>query len=287
MKILVLGSTGMLGHVVSQYFFEKGCGVIKTTRKNDDPLYFDVEKNINQLEKIIESTKPDVVINCIGILNQKAEDNKTLAVIANSLLPHYIDQLSEKYSFKFIHISTDCVFSGNTGSYTEDSFQDATSFYGRSKALGEINNNRSVTLRTSIVGPDINENGIGLFNWFMKQTGEVQGFTNVIWTGVTTIELAKQIEFAIKNDLKGLYNVVNGNVIDKYSLLQLFKEKFNKEIEIIPNGEQVSKKTLLPSQKCHFDIPSYEQMIEEMKNWIIEHKELYGEKYIRKEEMYL
>ena len=287
MKILVLGSTGMLGHVVSQYFFEKGCGVIKTTRKNDDPLYFDVEKNINQLEKIIESTKPDVVINCIGILNQKAEDNKTLAVIANSLLPHYIDQLSEKYSFKFIHISTDCVFSGNTGSYTEDSFQDATSFYGRSKALGEINNNRSVTLRTSIVGPDINENGIGLFNWFMKQTGEVQGFTNVIWTGVTTIELAKQIEFTIKNDLKGLYNVVNGDVIDKYSLLQLFKEKFNKEIEIIPNGEQVSKKTLLPSQKCHFDIPSYEQMIEEMKNWIIEHKELYGEKYIRKEEMYL
>ena len=287
MKILVLGSTGMLGHVVSQYFFEKGCGVIKTTRKNDDPLYFDVEKNINQLEKIIESTKPDVVINCIGILNQKAEDNKTLAVIANSLLPHYIDQLSEKYSFKFIHISTDCVFSGNTGSYTEDSFQDATSFYGRSKALGEINNNRSVTLRTSIVGPDINENGIGLFNWFMKQTGEVQGFTNVIWTGVTTIELAKQIEFAIKNDLKGLYNVVNGNVIDKYSLLQLFKEKFNKEIEIIPNGEQVSKKTLLPSQKCHFDIPSYEQMIEEMKNWIIEHKELYGEKYIRKGEMCL
>ena len=287
MKILVLGSTGMLGHVVSQYFFEKGCGVIKTTRKNDDPLYFDVEKNINQLEKIIESTKPDVVINCIGILNQKAEDNKTLAVIANSLLPHYIDQLSEKYSFKFIHISTDCVFSGNTGSYTEDSFQDATSFYGRSKALGEIDNNRSVTLRTSIVGPDINENGIGLFNWFMKQTGEVQGFTNVIWTGVTTIELAKQIEFAIKNDLKGLYNVVNGNVIDKYSLLQLFKEKFNKEIEIIPNGEQVSKKTLLPSQKCHFDIPSYEQMIEEMKNWIIEHKELYGEKYIRKGEMCL
>ena len=287
MKILVLGSTGMLGHVVSQYFSEKGCGVIKTTRKNDDPLYFDVEKNINQVEKIIESTKPDVVINCIGILNQKAEDNKTLAVIANSLLPHYIDQLSEKYSFKFIHISTDCVFSGNTGSYTEDSFQDATSFYGRSKALGEINNNRSVTLRTSIVGPDINENGIGLFNWFMKQTGEVQGFTNVIWTGVTTIELAKQIEFAIKNDLKGLYNVVNGDVIDKYSLLQLFKEKFNKEIEIIPNGEQVSKKTLLPSQKCHFDIPSYEQMIEEMKNWIIEHKELYGEKYIRKGEMYL
>lgn len=287
MKILVLGSTGMLGHVVSQYFSERQYEVLKTTRKSNDTLYFDVEKDIKQLDRIVEQTKPNVVINCIGILNQKAEDNKTLAVIANSLLPHYIDQLSEKYSFKFIHISTDCVFSGNTGSYTEDSFQDATSFYGRSKALGEINNNRSVTLRTSIVGPDINENGIGLFNWFMKQTGEVQGFTNVIWTGVTTIELAKQIEFAIKNDLKGLYNVVNGNVIDKYSLLQLFKEKFNKEIEIIPNGEQVSKKTLLPSQKCHFDIPSYEQMIEEMKNWIIEHKELYGEKYIRKGEMYL
>ena len=198
-----------------------------------------------------------------------------------------LDEKMPKLNFKFIHISTDCVFSGKIGNYTEDSFQDATSFYGRSKALGEINNDRSVTLRTSIIGPDINEKGIGLFNWFMKQTGEVQGFTNVIWTGVTTVELAKQIEFAIKQDLKGLYNVVNGNTIDKYSLLQLFKEKFNKEINIVPNGEQVSKKTLLPSQKCHFDIPSYEQMIEEMKNWIIEHKELYGEKYIRKEEMYL
>ena len=192
-----------------------------------------------------------------------------------------------KYNFKFIHISTDCVFSGKIGNYTEDSYQDATSFYGRSKALGEINNDISVTLRTSIIGPDINEKGIGLFNWFMKQNNEVQGFTNVIWTGVTTVELAKQIEFAIKQDLKGLYNVVNGNTIDKYSLLQLFKEKFNKEINIVPNGEQVSKKTLLPSQKCHFDIPSYELMIEEMKIWIREHQDLYESRYLNKGEISL
>ena len=191
MRILVLGKSGMLGHVVYNHFKENGYEVFATTQ-TDDGIQWDAYLNLEKIEDIIQEVKPDAVVNCIGILNQVCETNKPLAVKLNSLLPHYIDSLSEKYNFKFVHVSTDCVFEGTTGKYDETVPSDATSFYGRSKALGEVRNERSVTLRTSIVGPDANPKGIGLFQWFMNQEKEVGGYSKVIWTGVTTIELAKQ-----------------------------------------------------------------------------------------------
>ena len=178
MRILVLGRNGMLGHVVYEYFKSIGEDVFGTDIRGNGIVY-DAYKNQDEFENIVKEYKPEVVINCIGILNQVAEDNKVLAVKLNSLLPHYVDSLSEKYNFKFIHVSTDCVFDGKKGKYDEDALPDATSFYGRSKALGEVVNNRSITLRTSIVGPDTNPNGIGLFQWFMNQKGEVGGYTKV------------------------------------------------------------------------------------------------------------
>lgn len=275
MKILVLGKNGMLGHVVYNYFLERGNDVIGTVVE-DGEIKYDAFKNQEKLESIIEEEKPDVVINCIGILNQVAENNKDLAVKLNSLLPHYCDRLSLKYNFKFIHVSTDCVFEGTKGKYDEISLPDASSFYGRSKALGEINNDRNLTLRTSIVGPDMNPNGIGLFQWFMNQTGEIGGYTKVIWTGVTTIELAKAMEKAIKNNLVGLHHVVNNDFIPKYDLLKLFKETFNKDIVINKEVNTVSEKTLIKTNASFdFEITSYKQMIEEMKEWILNHKEFY------------
>jgi len=279
MKILVLGSTGMLGHVVERHFKKQGYEVIATNREENSNLYFDAVKDVKALEKVIELVKPDAVINCIGILNKAAEENKTKAVLVNSYLPHYIDELSEQYKFKFVHISTDCVFDGKRGAYAEDSEKDAKTFYGQSKALGELNNNHSLTLRTSIVGPDMNKNGIGLFKWFMDQEGEINGFTEVIWTGVTTIELAKQIEVAINNNLAGLYHVVNGDKIDKYSLLQLFKKYFNKDITINKNNSYKSDKSLVITRDdFKFNVPSYETMIKEMRDWVLENKDLYGKK---------
>ena len=189
---------------------------------------------------------------------------------------NFTNNLSEKYNFKFVHVSTDCVFEGTTGKYDETVPSDATSFYGRSKALGEIRNDRNVTLRTSIVGPDSNPKGIGLFQWFMKQENEVGGYSKVIWTGVTTIELAKQIEVAIKNNLTGLNHVVNNEFISKKDLLALFKESFNKNITINDNDSVVSEKTLVRTDKSYnFDVPSYKQMVEEMRTWVDNHKELY------------
>ena len=275
MKILILGKSGMLGHVVYTYFKEQNYEVFGTTL-DDEEIYYDAYENLEGIEKIIEEIKPDAVVNCIGILNQVCENNKPLAVKLNSLLPHYIDSLSEKYNFKFVHVSTDCVFEGDKGKYDEDSFADAKSFYGRSKSLGEVKNNRSVTLRTSIVGPDFNLNGIGLFQWFMKQEGSVGGYTKVIWTGVTTIELAKQIEVAIKNNLSGLNHVVNNDFISKHDLIMLFRKYFNKDIEINENNKVISEKTLVRTDKSYnFNIPTYEKIVEEMKNWVIDHKSLY------------
>ncbi len=275
MRILVLGKTGMLGHVVYTHFIEKGYEVFGTTTAKG-PFHYDAYTNLEGIEKILVEVKPNVVVNCIGILNQVCEENKPLAVKLNSLLPHYLDSLTEKYNFKFIHISTDCVFEGTKGKYDEASYTDATSFYGRSKALGEVINNRSLTLRTSIVGPDANPKGIGLFQWFMNQNKTVGGYTKVIWTGVTTIELAKQIEVAIKNNLAGLNHVVNNDFISKHDLLVLFKKHFNKDIEITENNSVSSEKTLVRTPASFtFNIPSYDQMVKEMKDWVLSHKELY------------
>ena len=275
MKILVLGKNGMLGHVVFTYFQESGYET-EGTVTHGEGIFYDANANMTDLDKIISIEKPDVVINCIGILNQAAENNKVLAIKLNSLLPHYIAELSEKYQFKFIHVSTDCVFEGTIGKYDEESISDATSFYGRSKALGEIKNARNLTLRTSIVGPDNNPKGIGLFEWFITQNENVGGYTEVIWTGVTTIELAKAMEKAINNNLTGLQHVVNNDFISKKDLLELFKKYFNKNIEIVNNPNVVSKKTLVRTDKSFdFSVPSYDQMIEDMKTWVLNHKELY------------
>jgi dTDP-4-dehydrorhamnose reductase len=277
MKALILGADGMLGHVVKLYFQEQGYEVKGTSRSDSQDLVFDAMLNMSDLDKYIDDFVPDAVVNCIGILNKVAEENHSLAVMVNSYLPNYLDELCKDKKVKFVHISTDCVFDGKSGEYTENSFKDATSYYGLSKSLGEINNDTNVTLRTSIVGPDINGQGIGLFQWFMNQENEANGFDKAIWTGVTTIELAKAIEKAIQNNLTGLRHVVNNGKIDKYSLLELFKKYFNKDIEIKRKSDYKSDKSLIRSTDFDFGVPSYEQMIKEMSDWVKKHNNLYSE----------
>ena len=277
-KILILGSDGMAGHIITDYLVKRGHAVFTTTRENTDEnnFHFDVVENYRELENILDKIKPEFVVNCIGVLNKFAEENKAGAVLINSFLPHYIDSLSEKYNFKFVHISTDCVFSGEKGNYTETDFADAASFYGKSKALGEVNNEKNLTFRTSIVGPDTNPSGVGLFQWFMKQEGEIKGFSKVIWTGVTTLELAKAIEKSFDSNVAGLYHLVNNQKINKYDLLILFKKYMGKNIDIKKDDTYVSDKSLI-NTRTDFDlkIPSYEKMVEEMSEWINNNREKY------------
>lgn len=281
-KILVIGKTGMLGHVVYRYFEKKGYTVEGTSRDKNSKFYYDVLEDYKTIKNILSMYQPDAVINCIGILNKDAENNPDKAILINSFIPHYLDKLSKEYNFKLVHISTDCVFSGKLGKYDENSIKDAYTIYGKSKALGEIVNDRNVTLRTSIIGPDMNKNGIGLFQWFMNQEGNINGYDKAIWTGVTTIELAKQIEVALKNNLSGLYHVINDKTINKYDLLCLIKNVFDKDITINKDSSYVCDKSLIRNRTdFKFNVPSYEEMIKEMKEWIIDNSDIYNDEYVK------
>ena len=279
MKILVLGAFGMAGHTVALYFKEQGYEVHAFARR-PFPYCMWIQGDafdIENLKTIVTTGRYDVVINCIGLLNQFAESAPEKAIYINSYLPHLIVSWLKDTSTRFIQMSTDCVFAGNTGPYDEESFPDGKSYYDRTKALGEVNDDKNLTFRNSIIGPDINENGIGLFHWFMQQNGSINGFTKAIWTGVTTLTLAKAMECAIRTDLSGLYNLVNNDSINKYDLLCLFNQYFrNNELTIKQSDKLVLDKTLL-CKRTDFDfvVPSYEQMIIEMKEWVNNHKEIY------------
>ena len=278
MKVLVLGANGMLGHVVDLYLKEHGHEVVKTTRNPEDKYYFDAYENVYGIEGIIARVHPDAIVNCIGVLNEAAEKNHSLAILLNSFLPNYIDSLSEKYGFTLVHVTTDCVFDGETGNYTENAVPNATSFYGISKAMGEVKNNRTLTLRLSIVGPDINPNGIGLFNWFSKQSGEVKGYSEVYWTGVTTIELARVIEEAIRKKITGFHHVVNNEKIKKSELIRLFEKYFHFGITVVDDDTKKSDKSLVRTDKSHdFKIPSYEKMVKDMLAWVDAHPDIYAD----------
>jgi len=284
MNFFVCGCNGMAGHTISLYLQERGHDVygfdlyeskyIKSFAGNA----FDKDT----ISKVIREGHYDSVINCIGILNQFAEKNKALATYLNSYFPHFLAEVTSGTDTQVIQMSTDCVFSGRRGSYTEDDFQDGETFYDRSKALGELNDDKNITLRNSIVGPDINPNGIGLLNWFMQQKGEINGYTKAMWTGQTTLQLAKTMEQAAKEKAHGLYNTVPDHSISKYELCGLFNEYLRDgEIKIHPIDGVNADKSL---KRTRFDfsyiIPDYRTMVAEMAEWIFRHKEMYPHYYL-------
>ena len=269
----------MAGHIITLYFKEQGYDVTGFTRR---PVSFcnniiGDAMNPNDVKSAILSDDYDVVINAIGVLNQNAEDHKSMAILLNGYLPHFIADTLRDSKTKLIHMSTDCVFAGNTGPYYEDSFPDGKIFYDRSKAIGEVNDDKNLTFRNSIVGPDCNEKGIGLFNWFMKQDGPINGFTGAIWTGVTTLTLAKAMEQAIKENLTGLYNLVNNESINKFDLCGLFNKYFRNDQIVINPSDKLKLDKSLRHRRTDFTfvVPSYEQQIKEMADWVNAHKEFY------------
>lgn len=258
---------------------EKGYEVTTVTRKPfkiGKNILLSVE-NIKDLTDHIKSENYDAIINCIGILNTNAENNPSNAVLINSYLPHLISDIVKNTETKMIQMSTDCVFSGETGGYNENSLPDGSTFYDRTKALGEVVNEKDLTFRNSIIGPDMNKDGIGLFNWFMRQDGSsIKGFDKAMWNGVTTLTLAKAMEKSIQENLIGLYHLAS-EPISKYELLKIFNVVFkNEKHKIVPYSDFVINKTLVNTRSdfC-FSIPSHQTMVEEMYNWIQLHKEYY------------
>ena len=230
-KVVIIGSKGMAGHILYNYFRENTAfDVVDIARGVDfhTPAYQLDVTDFKDLEQIFKTEKPDVVINCIGVLNKDAEDHPDKAVLLNSYFPHFLARSGNENEFKVIHISTDCVFNGKKGGYTELSEKDGVGFYAETKSLGEVNYGKHLTLRTSIIGPELKCNGIGLFHWFMQQHGTIKGYRQAYWTGVTTLELTKAIIAAINQNIFGLHNLVNEEKINKYDLTTLFKQVFEK-----------------------------------------------------------
>jgi len=279
MKFFVLGCNGMAGHTISLYLKERGHEVFGFDRAKStyiDSVAGDARDALT-LEKLIKDGHYDSVINCIGILNQFAEQNKALATYLNAYFPHFLADVTSGTETQVIHMSTDCVFSGKRGEYTEEDFRDGETFYDRSKALGELEDGKNITLRNSIVGPDINPKGIGLLNWFMQQQGEINGFTKAMWTGQTTLQLAKTMEIAAQEKAHGLYNTVPDHSISKYNLLQLFNHYLRDDkITIHPiEGINADKSLKRTRYEFNYRIPDYETMVCELAEWTKKHKDMY------------
>ena len=248
-RILVLGSTGMLGHMVMRVFEkEKACETRGThLNDKDDPYYFDAEAGLGRLDTIFtENGGYDYLINCIGITKDKIDENNHESVRrakrVNSLFPHELADFAEKKGARVIHISTDGVFSGSKESYDEDAACDCTDVYGKSKSSGEVRRDNFLNIRCSIMGPSPFEKG-GLLEWFLSQPegSNVQGYTNNIWNGVSTLQFAQLCRRMIKDDLftalrneSAVFHFAPNQPVSKYELLTLLKSAFNKDVTIIP-----------------------------------------------------
>ncbi len=280
MKILILGGDGMLGHQLLNSFKEK-FEVKVTLRKNineytkykiftNDNAFDQVDvRDFEKLASVIEAFRPNVLINAVGIVKQRKDAKEIIPSLEiNALLPHKVSLECGKYNTRVIHISTDCVFSGKTGMYDEQSFADSDDIYGRTKYLGELSLNNCLTLRTSIIGRELSRHN-SLLDWFLAQSGTIKGFKNAIFSGFTTIELARIIEMMILKypEASGTYNV-SSEPINKYDLLKMISEVLNHNIEIVADEAFFCNRSLsseLFRKSFNYTPPSWLSMISELK----------------------
>lgn len=248
MRILVLGASGMLGNAMFRVMAHGGHHeVFGSARSASVKGFFasemadniiagiDVE-NADSLVRLFSYVQPEVVVNCIGLVKQLAESDDPLSALPiNALLPHRLARLCELVRARLVHISTDCVFSGRKGDYLETDEADAQDLYGRSKLIGEVDYPHAVTLRTSIIGHELNS-AHGLIGWFLAQQGPVKGFTRAIFSGLPTCELARVIRDQVlpHTDLRGLYHVAT-QPISKYDLLEIVNREYGKGLKIEPD----------------------------------------------------
>jgi len=280
MKIIILGANGMIGYGLFDYL-SKYHDVIGTLRrdknfyKNITQLYekniiYGVDvKNISEIKNILISHRPDILVNATGIVKQITGQVSEADIIElNALVPHKLCQLTRSESIKLIQFSTDCVFSGKKGNYSEDDTPDPIDFYGLSKYMGEVNQKGVLTLRTSTIGLELTGSH-GLIEWFLKQTGGIDGYMNAIYTGITINELAKFVNFLITKhrDIDGLWQVA-GTQINKFALLSILGAKLQrKDIQILPNKEYVCDRSLVNTKivmKTDYKFPDWEIMLEHL-----------------------
>jgi len=281
-KVLILGSAGLMGHQVHNYLKDNSdfnLSNISYRRKlNKETILLDAIRSEQNFFDQIRRINPNYIVNCIGVLISEAKQDSERAISLNAHLPHKLAKLANMMNAKLIHMSTDCVFSGNKKSpYLETDEKDGKDTYAKTKALGEVISENHLTIRTSVVGPEIINGSEELFHWFMNQSGVIEGFTKAIWSGVTTIELAKAIKWFINNNTIGLYQLTNGIPINKYDLLHLFKKYTNKNIEISKVDGIVTNKSFVDTrQEINYQLPTYDEMIKDMVSLIKNNRILYS-----------
>ena len=280
MKVLVLGVSGMLGNAVFRVLGDSpGIEVRGTARsaaaarqlpealRDRIVSGIDVE-NFDSLARAFAAARPDAVINCVGLVKQLAEADDALAAIPiNSMLPHRLARLCEVAGARLVHVSTDCVFAGTRGMYKEDDPADAQDLYGRSKHLGEVCYPHTVTLRTSIIGRELNS-AHGLVGWFLSQRAPVRGFTRAVFSGLPTVELAAVIRDCVLPDagLSGLYHVAAAPIA-KFDLLELVAAQYGKAIQINPDDSVVIDRSLDGSRFSRatgYVAPAWEELVRRM-----------------------
>ena len=277
MKVLVIGASGMIGSTVLRVLSEKKDWEVSGTLRNDAcSKYFtaaiaeklirgiDVE-HADMLMKALDTFRPDVVVNCAGLTKHKPEaDDPLVALPINALMPHRLAGLCKLAGARLIHVSTDCVFSGEKGGYTEDDFPDARDVYGKSKVLGEVTYPHAITLRTSTIGHEL-QSKYGLLDWFLSQEGRCKGYNRAIFSGLPTVIFAQVIRDVVipHQELSGLYHVA-AKPINKYDLLNLIAKNYGKKIEIIPDDKLVIDRSLDANrfrQATNYIAPEWEELI--------------------------
>lgn len=283
MKVLILGVTGMMGHKLFSYLSSIDDFDVYSTARNSsnlsswfpqnllDRIIKDVDAySFDTIIRAVSKLKPEVVINCIGLIKQLPIANDTFSAITiNSQLPHSISLLCQSEGARMIHISTDCVFNGEKGNYSEEDPSDAKDLYGRTKYLGEVDYPHCVTLRTSIIGHEL-KGRYGLVEWFLSQKERVKGYTKAVYSGFPTIELARIIgEYVIcNNELKGIYHV-SSDPISKCELLKLIAEKYSMNTIIEPYEDLYIDRTLDSTRfrnMTGYSPPSWPALVEKMRS---------------------
>ena len=280
MKILILGASGMIGLAINNHLIKnKDFKVIGTTTNSKAKKIIENQNNLNKLilfdflkdnniESLLKSVKPNIIINCIGVIKQSSLiTNKINTIYLNSILPNKLSILALQNGIKLIQISTDCVFSGKIGSYIESDNPDPTDTYGRTKLIGETTNDNCLTLRTSLVGHELLTKN-GLLEWFLSQKNQCTGFKNAFFSGFTTIAFAKILETILTNkqELKGLYHV-SSNIISKYDFLKKINLVYNRGIKINEDKSFKINRSLNSTalkEKITYKVETWDDMIKEM-----------------------
>ena len=252
MKLLILGSNGLLGNTLTKYFFEKNNYETYGFLRDPTKLKFFKRKHIsrliiiqdvldiNDLRRKIKELMPDVIINCIGQTNKITGENLNNIekyINLNSLFPFRLKEICDEIKSRLVHFSSDCVFSGEKGFYSEKDNPDPTDIYGKSKLLGELDNENIITIRKSVIGHELDSKK-GLLEWFLNQEGSVEGYNEAIFSGLTVLELARIIDMYIlpNRHINGIIHL-SAEPISKYDLLEIIAKQYNKLIKIEPNKE--------------------------------------------------